>query len=67
MKNRVVIKTLISDEPRFLLIAKYAGKPGLPYLRHVMLKTELFSDPDFPALNVPGWKPVESISTFLSG
>ena len=25
-ENRVVIKALISDEPRFLLIAKYAGK-----------------------------------------
>ena len=25
-ENRVVIKTLICDEPRFLLIAKYAGK-----------------------------------------
>ncbi|WP_419836062.1 BrnT family toxin [Endozoicomonas atrinae] len=25
-ENRVVIKAVVSDEPRFLLVAKYAGK-----------------------------------------
>lgn len=41
-ENRVVIKALISDEPRLLLIAKYAGKHWTAVFCHVMIKPELF-------------------------